>query len=57
MHKHSQELTNSNEVMNDDPTSNDFDHTSGFEMDEPVEEDDYHFQTKQVSMLQNFLRP
>jgi hypothetical protein len=55
MHKHSHELGGSNEVMNDEPilnsVSGDFDHVSGFEMDEPVDEDDYHFQTKQINIL------
>ena len=40
MHKHSQELTNSNELMNDEPLSADADVTSGFEMDEAVDEED-----------------
>ena len=51
MHKHSQELTSSNEAMNDEPLSGDADVTSGFEMDEAVDEDDYHFQTKQINIL------
>ena len=50
MHKHSHEL-NSNEVMNDEPISGDFDHVSGFDMEEAIEEDDYHFQTKQINIL------
>jgi hypothetical protein len=40
--------------MNDEPVltsvSGDLDH-AGFEMDEPVDEDDYHFQTRQISIL------
>ena len=53
MHKHSQELGGSNEVMNDEPmfSSGESDHLAGFEMDEALDEDDYHFQTKQINIL------
>jgi len=53
MHMHSQELGGSNEVMNDEPmfSSGESDHLAGFEMDEALDEDDYHFQTKQINIL------
>ena len=51
MHKHSQELGSSHEMMNDEPYSSSGENDLLMEMDEPMDEDDYHFQTKQINIL------